>query len=161
MKTSSCNILLWQAESPTRLKVWHFNSTLLPFSSSKYKLSVGLQNCSKFKIKTLCCFTKLMQHQNANYAWICQTEQHSTSSPLPRKDIWKWKRSKCEAKLPLLRQSFASPQGSTPHRSGRPLRINLMSRYICFSQIGLFDVSFEELFSKVQNPGGFFRKIVF
>ena len=44
---------------------------------------------------------------------------------------------------------------------GRPLRINLMSRYICFSQIGPFDVSFEELFSKVQNPGGFFRKIVF
>jgi len=47
------------------------------------------------------------------------------------------------------------------HRSGRPLRINLMSRYICFSQNGRFDVSFEELFSKVQNPGGFFRKIVF
>ena len=45
-----------------------------------------------------------------------------------------------------------------PHRSGRPLRINLMSRYICFSQNGCFDVSFEELFSKVQNPGGFFRK---
>ena len=33
-----------------------------------------------------------------------------------------------------------------------------MSRYICFSQNGRFDVSFEELFSKVQNPGGFFRK---
>ena len=49
----------------------------------------------------------------------------------------------------------------TPHRSGRPLRINLMSRYICFSQNGRFDVSFEELVSKVQNPGGFFRKIVF
>ena len=47
------------------------------------------------------------------------------------------------------------------HRPGRPLRINLMSRYICFSQIGPFDVSFEELFSKVQNPGGFFRKNVF
>ena len=47
------------------------------------------------------------------------------------------------------------------HRSGRPLRINFMSRYICFSQIGPFDVSFEELFSKAKNPGGFFRKIVF
>ena len=47
------------------------------------------------------------------------------------------------------------------HRPGRPLRINLMSQYICFSQIGPFDVCFEELFSKVQNPGGFFRKIVF
>ena len=47
------------------------------------------------------------------------------------------------------------------HRPGRPLRINLMSRYICFSQIGPFDVSFEELFSKAKNPGGFFRKIVF
>ena len=44
------------------------------------------------------------------------------------------------------------------HRSGRPLRINLMSRYICFSQNGRFDVSFEELFSKAKNPGGFFRK---
>ena len=33
-----------------------------------------------------------------------------------------------------------------------------MSRYICFSQNGRFDVSFEELLSKVQNPGGFFRK---
>ena len=50
---------------------------------------------------------------------------------------------------------------STSHRSGRPLRINFMSRYICFSQIGPFDVSFEELFSKVKNPRGFFRKIVF
>ena len=50
---------------------------------------------------------------------------------------------------------------ASPHRPGRPLRINFMSRYICFSQIGPFDVSFEELFSKVQNPGGFFRKIVF
>ena len=49
----------------------------------------------------------------------------------------------------------------TPHLPGRPLRINFMSRYICFSQIGPFDVCFEELFSKVQNPGGFFRKIVF
>ena len=47
------------------------------------------------------------------------------------------------------------------HRSGRPREINFMSRYICFSQIGPFDVCFEELFSKVQNPGGFFRKIVF
>ena len=42
-----------------------------------------------------------------------------------------------------------------PHRPGRPLRINLMSWYICFSQIGPFDVSFEDLFSKVQNPGEF------
>ena len=64
-----------------------------------------------------------MQHQNANYAWICQTEQHSTSIPLPRKDIWKWKRSKCEAKLPLLRQSFASPQGSTPCCLGIPCQL--------------------------------------
>ena len=47
------------------------------------------------------------------------------------------------------------------HLPGRPLRINLMSRYICFSQNGRYDVSFEELFSKVQNPGGFFRKNVF
>ena len=47
------------------------------------------------------------------------------------------------------------------HRSGRPREINFISRYICFSQIGPFDVCFEELFSKVQNPGGFFRKIVF
>ena len=47
------------------------------------------------------------------------------------------------------------------HRPGRPREINFMSRYICFSQNGPFDVSFEELFSKVQNPGGFFRKIVF
>ena len=47
------------------------------------------------------------------------------------------------------------------HLPGRPLRINFMSRYICFSQIRPFDVSFEELFSKVQNPGGIFRKIVF
>ena len=47
------------------------------------------------------------------------------------------------------------------HLPGRPLRINLMSRYICFSQNGRFDVSFEELFSKAKNPGGFFRKNVF
>ena len=33
-----------------------------------------------------------------------------------------------------------------------------MSRYICFSQNGQFDVSFEEVFSKAKNPGGFFRK---
>ena len=52
-------------------------------------------------------------------------------------------------------------QGDKAHCPGRPLRINFMSRYICFSQIGPFDVCFEELFSKVQNPGGFFRKIVF
>ena len=52
-------------------------------------------------------------------------------------------------------------QHMTTHLPGRPLRINFMSRYICFSQIDPFDVSFEELFSKVQNPGGFFRKIVF
>ena len=51
--------------------------------------------------------------------------------------------------------------GVKAHCPGRPLRINFMSRYICFSQIGPFDVCFEELFSKVQNPGGFFRKIVF
>ena len=50
---------------------------------------------------------------------------------------------------------------SPSHRPGRPLRINLMSRYICFSQIGPFDVSFEELFSKAKNPGGFFRKNVY
>ena len=55
--------------------------------------------------------------------------------------------------------SSSSPSSScSAHRSGRPLRMNLMSRYICFSQIGPFDVSFEELFSKVQSPGGFFRK---
>ena len=48
-----------------------------------------------------------------------------------------------------------------PHRPGRPREINFMSRYICFSQNGPFDVSFEELFSKAKNPGGFFRKIVF
>ena len=47
------------------------------------------------------------------------------------------------------------------HRPGRPREINFMSRYICFSQNGPFDVSFEELFSKAKNPGGFFRKIVF
>ena len=50
--------------------------------------------------------------------------------------------------------------GST-HRPGRPLRINFMSRYICFSKIGPFDVSFEELFSKAKDPGGFFRKKTF
>ena len=53
------------------------------------------------------------------------------------------------------------PGISGTHRSGRPREINFISRYICFSQIGPFDVCFEELFSKVQNPGGFFRKIVF
>ena len=47
------------------------------------------------------------------------------------------------------------------HLPGRPLRIDLMSRYICFSQNGRFDVSFEELFSKAKNSGGFFRKLVF
>ena len=47
------------------------------------------------------------------------------------------------------------------HRPGRPREINFMSRYICFSQNGPFDVSFEELFSKAKNPGGFFRKNVF
>ena len=59
--------------------------------------------------------------------------------------------------------SFASNffKGFPSHRSGRPREINFISRYICFSQIGPFDVCFEELFSKVQNPGGFFRKIVF
>ena len=51
--------------------------------------------------------------------------------------------------------------GQFTHCPGRPLRINFMSRYICFSQIGPFDVCFEKLFSKAQNPGGFFRKIVF
>ena len=64
----------------------------------------------------------------------------------------------CHANLPIY--PFV-PNAFWPHRSGRPLRINLMSRYICFSQNGRFDVSFEELFSKVQNPGGFFRKNVF
>ena len=59
----------------------------------------------------------------------------------------------------FLEQLWKEPIYS--HLPGRPLRINLMSRYICFSQNGRFDVSFEELFSKVQNPGGFFRKIVF
>ena len=54
----------------------------------------------------------------------------------------------------------ASPIAES-HLPGRPLKINFMSRYICFSQIGPFDVSFEELFSKVQNPGGFFRKKTF
>ena len=38
-----------------------------------------------------------------------------------------------------------------PHLPGRPLRINLMSRYICFSQNGRFDVSFEELFQKLKT----------
>ena len=55
---------------------------------------------------------------------------------------------------------YANNQPFT-HLPGRPLRINFMSRYICFSQIGLFDVSFEDLFSKAKIPGGFFRKIVF
>ena len=73
-------------------------------------------------------------------------------------------KSTCLKKRSKHRNSGRIPSliGSlTPHRPGRPLRINFMSRYICFSQIGPFDVCFEELFSKVQNPGGFFRKIVF
>ena len=36
-----------------------------------------------------------------------------------------------------------------------------MSRYICFSPNGQFDVRFEELVSKAKNPGGFLRKNVF
>ena len=71
----------------------------------------------------------------------------------------------------LFRVNYPSPNSFKPlknivlvcnqHRSGRPLRINLMSWYICFSQNGRFDVSFEELFSKAKNPGGFFRNNVF
>ena len=63
--------------------------------------------------------------------------------------------------LYLISQHCNCLNQNSTHLPGRPLRINFMSRYICFSQIGPFDVSFEELFSKVQNPGGFFRKIVF
>ena len=47
------------------------------------------------------------------------------------------------------------------HRPGRRFRTNLMSRYICFSPNGQFDVRFEELVSKAKNPGGFLRKNVF
>ena len=47
------------------------------------------------------------------------------------------------------------------HRPGRRFRTKLMSQYICFSPNGQFDVRFEELVSKVQNPGGFLRKNVF
>ena len=43
-----------------------------------------------------------------------------------------------------------------PHRAGRHFRTKLMSRYIGSSPNGRFDVRFEELVSKVQNPGGFF-----
>ena len=59
------------------------------------------------------------------------------------------------------RNGRGNGNGNAAHRPGRPREINFMSRYICFSQNGPFDVCFEELFSKVQNPGGFFRKIVF
>ena len=48
-----------------------------------------------------------------------------------------------------------------PHCPGRRFRTNLMSRYICFSQNGRFDVRFEELVSKAKNPGGFLRRNVF
>ena len=51
--------------------------------------------------------------------------------------------------------------GVGPHRTGRRFRTKLMSRYICFSPNGQFDVRFEELVSKVQNPGGFLGKTDF
>ena len=48
-----------------------------------------------------------------------------------------------------------------PHRAGRHFRTKLMSRYIGSSPNGRFDVRFEELVSKAENPGGFLRKNVF
>ena len=48
--------------------------------------------------------------------------------------------------------------GVGPHRTGRRFRTKLMSRYIYFSPNGRFDVRFEELVSKAENPGGFLRK---
>ena len=64
--------------------------------------------------------------------------------------------------LQVAEQVSLCPSVSCPsHCPGRPREINFMSRYICFSQNGPFDVSFEELCSKAKNPGGFFRKIVF
>ena len=60
------------------------------------------------------------------------------------------------------KQTFACiSQSCQTHRAGRRFRTNLMSRYICFSQNGRFDVRFEELVSKAKNPGGFLRKNVF
>ena len=47
------------------------------------------------------------------------------------------------------------------HRAGRHFRKKLMSRYIGSSPNGRFDVRFEELVSKAENPGGFLRKNVF
>ena len=52
-----------------------------------------------------------------------------------------------------------SPSG--PHRVGRHFRTKLMSPYIGSSPNGRFDVRFEELVSKAENPGGFLRKNVF
>ena len=47
------------------------------------------------------------------------------------------------------------------HCAGRRFRTKLMSRYIGSSPNGRFDVRFEELVSKAENPGGFLRKNVF
>ena len=57
-----------------------------------------------------------------------------------------------------LNSAIICEEEEVSHRPGRRFRTNLMSRYICFSQNGRFDVRFEELVSKAKNPGGFLRK---
>ena len=61
----------------------------------------------------------------------------------------------------MERFSLTEVMVMTAHLPGRRFRTNLMSRYICFSQNGRFDVRFEEVVSKAKNPGGFLRKNVF
>ena len=52
------------------------------------------------------------------------------------------------ARIAIAVQCYSVLLQCYTHRPGRPLSINLMSRYICFSQNGRFDVRFEELVSK-------------
>ena len=56
-------------------------------------------------------------------------------------------------------QFFCSEVATGTHRAGRHFRTKLMSRYIGSSPNGWFDVRFEELVSKTENPGGFLRKL--
>ena len=143
----------------------------------------GTLNCRRKlvgKAKTWDITDKVKQVSQENH----YSEQNSPLPPSSKKMIWAvleaqelvsklWSTSINILSSATIYFSFADSRNGhltwrpfqfaplLPHCPGRPREINFMSRYICFSQNGPFDVCFEELFSKVQNPGGFFRKIVF
>ena len=134
----------------------------LPYYLSKYRQGKYTHKASKVHELVLNCLF-------LETSWANIVTCSSFSTYTDKRNIW--------GSVPLRHLEVASvimknlrpliPCGTlqslphTTHRPGRPREINFMSRYICFSQNGPFDVSFEELFSKAKNPGGFFRKIVF